>query len=61
MMSDTVPDLELISRFLDRHGDDKVSCCPEVVVSIPVLSETPLRFSPKFNARLGLPRKSTRR
>lgn len=48
-MRDTVPDLELISRLLERHGNnDEVNCCSEVV-SISLLSEIPLSFGLSLN------------
>lgn len=53
MISDTVSDIELISRLPERDCDDGLSCRPEVIVSISFLSEIPLSFGLSFKLGQG--------
>jgi hypothetical protein len=49
MISDTVSDVESISRLLERPGSDGMNCRPAVVVTNLFLSEIPLSFVPSLN------------
>lgn len=53
MISDTVSDVELISRLPERDCDDELRCCPEIIVSISLPSEIPLSFGLSFNLGQG--------